>query len=298
MPEIRLGLIFSRIRSDEKRIFSTLKSRGIKVDRIQDQDLSFDLLDPGPWRKYDAIFVRSMSYARGLYAAKILNNWGIPTLNSARAAETCGDKLATAMALQQAGLPQIRTQTAFSPRSALDVIERQGYPAVLKPVVGSWGRLLAKVNDREAAEAVLEHKTTLGSYQHGIQVIQEYIQKPNRDIRAVVIGDQTIAAIYREAEHWITNTARGGRSTNCPVSPELNALCVRAARAVGGGAFGVDVIEDPRRGLVINEVNHNFEFHNTQPVTGVNIAEKLVDYLEELARAKPHEPTHAPSQRR
>lgn len=284
MNPLRIAVVYSRIRVDEKRIFSSLKEHGIMFDRISDQNLSLDFSNPDLWSVYDAVLIRSLSYAKGLYIAKVLNGWGIPTLNSSEVMAVCGDKLATAIALQQAGIPQIETRTAFSVEAALEAIEEMGYPVVLKPVVGSWGRLLAKVNDREAAEAILEHKSTLGSYQHGVFVLQRYIQKPNRDIRAVVIGDQTVAAIYRQAEHWITNTARGGESINCPVTPELNALCVRAALAVGGGAFGVDVMEDPERGLIINEVNHNFEFHNTQPVTGVNIAEKLVDFLQVTAR--------------
>ena len=115
---------------------------------------------------------------------------------------------------------------------------------VLKPVVGSWGRLLAKINDRDAAEAMLEHKDTLGSYQHCVFYIQEYITKPGRDIRAFVVGDQTVTAIYRKSAHWITNTARGGQGEACPVTPELNDICVAAAKAVGGGVLAIDVFED------------------------------------------------------
>ena len=170
---------------------------------------------------------------RGLYALQILNAWGIPTVNTAAVAETCGDKLTTSAALAKAGVPQPRTLVAFTPESALQAIEKIGYPVVLKPVVGSWGRLLAKINDRDAAEAILEHKATLGSVQHSIFYIQEYIEKPGRDIRAFVVGDQTVCAIYRKSEHWITNTARGGEGEVCPVTPELDDIC--AARRAGRG---------------------------------------------------------------
>ena len=151
-------------------------------------------------------------------------------------------------------------------------------------MVGSWGRLLARINDRDAAEAVLEHKETLGSYQHSIYYIQEYIKKPGRDIRAFVVGDQTICAIYRSSEHWITNTAKSGSGSNCPVTPDLNELCVAAARAVGGGVLAVDVLEDPERGFLVNEVNHTMEFHTLAPVTGVDIAAVIVDYTIALGR--------------
>ncbi len=149
---------------------------------------------------------------------------------------------------------------------------------MLKPAVGSWGRLLSKLNDREAAEAVLEHKAVLGTYHHSIFYIQEYIDKPMRDIRAFVIGDETICAIYRDSAHWITNTARGGSSSNCPVTPELNDLCVRAARAVGGGVVAIDVLEDPARGLLVNEVNYTMEYRNSILPTGVDIPARMVDF--------------------
>jgi len=234
--------------------------------------------------EYDVIISRNLSYMRGLYALKMLNSWGIPTINTAVVAEVCGDKMATSSALAQAGIPQPETAITFTPEAALESIEEIGYPVVLKPVVGSWGRMLSKINDRDAAEAVLEHKSTLGSYQHSIFYVQEYIHKPGRDIRAFVIGDRTVAAIYRKSEHWITNTARGGSADVCPVTPELDDLCLRAAQAVGGGALAVDLFEHPERGLMINEINHTMEYHSTVPLTGVDIPGLMVEYAISVAR--------------
>jgi len=183
-------------------------------------------------------------------------------------------------------VPQPRIKIAFTPESALQAIEELGYPVVLKPIVGSWGRLLSKINDRDAAEAILEHKETLGSYQHSIYYIQEYIQKPGRDIRAFVVGDQTICAIYRSSAHWITNTARSGQGSVCPVTPELNQICVDAAKAVGGGVLAVDILEDPNQGYLVNEVNHTMEFHALAPVTGVDIAGVIVDFTLAVGRGE------------
>ena len=181
-------------------------------------------------------------------------------------------------------MPTPRTLLAFTPETALQAIEQLGYPCVLKPTVGSWGRLLARVNDRDAAEAILEHKDVLGSYQHSIFYIQEYVRKPGRDIRAFVIGDRCVAAIYRYSEHWITNTARGGAATNCPVTDELQDICCRAARAVGGGLLAIDVVES-ERGLLIIEVNGTMEFRNSVEPTGIDIPGMMVDYvLDEAAR--------------
>jgi [lysine-biosynthesis-protein LysW]--L-2-aminoadipate ligase len=275
---MKIGVLLSRVRAEEKWLFEALEKRGLAYDRLDDREVTFDLANPGPWWQYSVVLERSISFGRGLYACQVLNSWGIPTVNTAQVAATCGDKLATSAALQAAGMPQPNVRVAFTPHAALEAIEEMGYPVVLKPVVGSWGRLVSKINNREAAEAILEHREALGHYQQQIYYVQEYIRKPGRDIRAYVVGDETIAASYRSSSHWITNTARGGVGTNCPVTPELDAVCVAAARAVGGGVLAIDVLEDPDRGFLVNEVNHTMEFHSSAPATGVDIAGKVIDY--------------------
>ncbi len=283
---MKIGVLLSRVRVEEKWILEALEKRGIPHERIDDREAVFDFGRPQPWLEYAAVLERSISFARGLYATQMLNAWGIPTVNMAHVAATCGDKLTTSAVLARAGIPQPRIKVAFTPESALQAIEELGYPVVLKPVVGSWGRLLAKINDRDAAEAILEHKEILGSYQHSIYYLQEYIQKPGRDIRAFVVGEQTVCAIYRTSSHWITNTARDGKGEVCPVTPELNALCVAAAQAVGGGVLAVDVLEDPQRGYLVNEVNHTSEFHTLAPTTGVDVSGLIVDYTLAVARGE------------
>ncbi|NPV87389.1 MAG: lysine biosynthesis protein LysX [Anaerolineae bacterium] len=283
---MKVGILLSRVRVEEKWLLASLEQKGVPYERIDDSSAHFDLNDPQPWCGLDVVLERSLSFSRGLYACQMLNAWGIPTVNMAQVAMTCGDKLATSAALTRAGIPQPRIKVAFTAEAALEAIEELGYPVVLKPVVGSWGRLLAKINDRDAAEAILEHKETLGSYQHSIFYIQEFIQKPGRDIRAMVVGDQTVCAIYRNASHWITNTARGGQGEVCAVSAELNDLCVAAAQAVGGGVLAVDVLEDPQRGYLVNEINHTMEFHTLAPVTGVDIAGVIVEYALAVAEGR------------
>ena len=284
--DLRIGVLCSRIRVEEKWIFGALDKRGILYDRLDDRTISFDLDHPETWQQYDAVLERSISFNAGLYALRLLNAFGVPTVNTAAVAEACGDKLVTSVLLARAGVPQPRNLAAFTPEAALEAIETLGYPAVLKPVVGSWGRLLAKVNDRDAAEAVLEHKATLGSVQHSVFYIQEFIDKPGRDIRAIVVGDRVLTAIYRKSEHWITNTARGGEGELCPITPEIEALCLGAAQAVGGGVLAVDLVEHPQRGLLVNEINHTMEFHTAQPISGVDIADEIVAYTARLARAR------------
>jgi [lysine-biosynthesis-protein LysW]--L-2-aminoadipate ligase len=235
---------------------------------------------------YDVVLERCINQSHALYALRVLNDWGVPTVNRFEVVSNCGDKLYTTSALTRAGLPQPEVRLAFSSEAALQAMEEMGYPVVLKPVVGSWGRLLAKVNDRDAAEALLEHKEVLGSYQHSIFYIQEYVEKRGRDIRAFVVGNETICAIYRQSPHWITNTARGGKASNCPVNEELNRLCVSAARAVGGGVVAVDVFEHEERGYLVNEVNHTMEFRNSIAPTGVDIPGRIIEYALAVAEGK------------
>ena len=281
---LKIGVLYSRLRIEEKWIFGALEKRGVDYDRLDDRVIHFDLKNPVLWKQYAAVLERSISYTSGLYALRLLNAFGIPTVNTADVAGICGDKLMTSAVLARDGIPQPHNAIAFTPEAALEAIEALGYPVVLKPVVGSWGRLLAKVNDRDAAEAVLEHKATLGSAQHSIFYIQEYIEKPGRDIRAVVIGDRVLTAMYRKSEHWITNTARGGEGELCPVTPEIEDLSLRAAKSVGGGVLAIDLVEHPKHGMIVNEINHSMEFHTLQPLSGIDIAGEIVEYTMNLAR--------------
>lgn len=281
---MRVGVLCSRIRVEEKLLFEAFRNRGVEFEKLDDRTLLFDLQDPDRFLQYDIILERSVNHSRALYALKMLNDWGIKTINTAETARICGDKVLTSLALGKHKVPIPGNMVAFTPESALEAIEQLGYPVVLKPCIGSWGRLVAKINDREAAEAVLEHKQILGSYHHSIYYIQQYIEKPGRDIRSFVVGNETIAAIYRSSEHWITNTALGGKATNCPVTPEINDLSRRAAQAVGGGMLAVDLLESST-GLLVNEVNYTMEFRNSIDTTGVDIPSKMIEYVMQEAAA-------------
>ncbi len=284
---MRVALLVTHIRAEEKLILSAFNNRDISPDIILDRELNFNISE-GPqqlapsgiaWRDYDMVFERCVSTSRGMYALAILNSWGVRTFNTYETAAICGDKLRTSIALTLHGIPQPHTRVAFTPESAMQAIEIVEYPAVLKPVTGSWGRLLARVHNRDSAEAILEHRQTLGDYNHHIYYVQEYVDKPGRDIRAFVVGTRTIAAIYRESNHWITNTARGGLATNCPVTKSLNEICVRAAKAVGGGILAIDLLEDAAAEFIVNEINHTMEFRNSSKPTGVNIAQEVIDFV-------------------
>jgi len=280
---MKVGVLYSRVRVEEKLLFQALEKRGVTFDLLDDRHVIFELTEgqryANQYNQYDVVIDRCINHGRALYSLRILNDRGIKTVNSVQVADICGNKLQTTSALAAAGVPQPRSLVAFTPESAIEAIEELGYPVVLKPAVGSWGRLLSKINDRDAAEAILEHKEVLGSYHHSIFYIQEYIHKPQRDIRAFVVGGETICAIYRDSEHWITNTARGGQSSVCPITDELSKICIDAANAVGGGIVAIDLLEDPNRGLLINEVNYTMEYRNSILPTGVDIPDRMVDFI-------------------
>lgn len=276
----RIGVLCSLIRPEEKMIFEAFRARGATFDRIDDRELILDLLERES--PYTVILERCINHSRAHHTLKYFNDRGVRTVNSYHTANICGDKLLTSMALSKAGVPIPANLVAYTEESALDAIDRMGYPVVLKPAVGSWGRLLAKVNDRDAAEAILEHKKVLGSYHHSTYYIQEYIETGGQDIRAFVIGGKLVAAINRKADHWITNTARGGRASKYELNRDLAAICEAAARAVEGDVVAIDVFERPD-GYLINEVNYTMEFRNSIETTGVNIPQLIADYVIEVS---------------
>ncbi len=280
---IRVAFLYSRIRVEEKLLLAALKTQGFTVELIDVRGLFFDPQDASRWKDFDLVIDRCIAHSQTTTIVPVLESMGACCVNRSTVTAVCGNKLETSLALFGADVPTLPIRVATSPEAALEAIEQMGYPVVLKPTVGSWGRLLARLNDRDAAEAVLEHKSTLGSTQHQTFYIQPFVEKANCDIRSFVVGDETICAIRRFSEHWITNTARGASTENCEVTEELDSLSRRAAQAVGGGIVAVDLFESSEGELVVNEVNSTMEFRNSIDVTGVNIPQRLAVYLQAVA---------------
>jgi [lysine-biosynthesis-protein LysW]--L-2-aminoadipate ligase len=232
----------------------------------------------------DVMLQRCISYFRSLHITAAFESLGRTVVNSFAASSNCGNKLIASLRLSRAGIPTPRTFLAFTEESALKALDELGYPAVLKPVVGSWGRLVALINDPTSARSIIESREFMHPLQQ-VYYLQEKVKRPDRDIRCYVIGSQAVAAIYRYAppHDWRTNTARGGVAEKCPVTPELGELSVKAAEAMGGGAFGVDLMESDS-GLLVHEVNHTTEFKNTVRVTHVDIPRLLLEYTVQQAK--------------
>ncbi len=273
---MRLGILHSVVRLDEKMIYEELQKRSIPFDKIDERNLCLDVRNAT--LPYDVLLDRGLNYFASLMTLSALNEQGIRTINSYETANICGNKLVMSARLARKKIPQPQVMLANSREAALNAIHEMGYPCVLKPFIGSWGRMVSKVNDVDAAEALLEHKEVLGNFLHSIFYIQKYIEKNGQDIRSFVVGNETICAIYRNSNHWITNTARGGKASHCPITQEINEISLAAAQAVKGDIVAIDLFETSE-GLLVNEVNHTMEFKNSVSTTGVNIPGKIVDYI-------------------
>ncbi len=275
---LNLGLLCTQIKLEEKLLMEEASRRVHNVIKADMRDLVFDLENYFP---FDVVLARDFMHPRDLSALFLFERAGIRTVNSYDVARRCSDKVAVSKLLRQHEVPTPDVLIAFTQESALQAMDKLGYPVILKPAVGTWGQLLAKVNDRESAEALLEHKDHLGSYYHSIFYMQKYITKPGRDIQALVVGDEVICAIYRVGKHWITHPDRGATIKNCPVTKELETLCLRAANVVGGGVLSIDLMET-KDGLTVHEVNSVGEFRHMLEPTGVNIPEKILSYVEKV----------------
>jgi len=285
LPE-SFGLLYDVVRWEEKAILAASKKKGLQLNMIDARNLYLQVDDDGDDAAWigSTVLQRCVSYFRSLHLTGILENKGIHVINNLSSAQTCGNKLFSTLALRKAGVPTPRTMAAFSSGSAFKALDNLKYPAVLKPVMGSWGRLVAPLNDPESATAIIEDREQMSSL-YQIYYIQKRVNRPPRDIRSFVIGDQFVTAIYRYSapKEWRTNTARGGKAEPCPRTKELEELSLQAAKAVGGEIIGVDCMETPE-GLVVHEVNNTIEFKNTVPVTGVDIPGIIVGYM--LSSAK------------
>ena len=276
-----LGVFYTIVRPEEKALLAAAEARGVAVQRIDDGEATFGLTPPA--HLPSVVLNRSVSHTRSLYATRCFAHYGVPTVNAPDVVELAGDKILSSLRLQERGIPTPRTVIALSPEAAMRAVEEIGYPAVLKPAVGSWGRLMAKVDDAEEAEQILEHKAALTSPQHSVIYVQEYVRKPDRDLRVFVVGPEVVAAMYRHSPHWRTNAARGATTASAPLTAELTDLSLRAAEAVGGGVLAVDLMESSE-GLTVHEVNPTPEFKALAATTGVDVAGRIIDYTVQVGR--------------
>lgn len=280
----KIAVLVSRLGADEKRLFDAFDRRGVPFDHVDTRRQWFLAGQREvPW---NLALNREIGQVRAAYAARSLAAAGVEVVNSAEATEVCGDKWRTTMLLRAAGLPTPRTALGLTPQAALDALNSIGYPALIKPLVGSWGRLVVRLSDRAGAEAVLEYAAALPGPQSHLGYVQELVDKPGRDIRVIVVGGRVLGAVYRTGESLRTNVALGGRTRPCEVTPEIGKLSLDAAAAVGAEIAGVDLIEDRDGRMLVLEVNHRVEFTGFQAALGdrIDVAGSIVDHLRDRAQ--------------
>ena len=272
-----LSILYDTIRWEEKALFDAGKKKGIDIKMVDCKNLFVDL---GKGKdNFDTVLQRCVSYYRSLHSTAALEGKGVNVINSLNTSIFAGNKLFTHMLLQKQNIPTPFSAVAFSEEAALEALEKNGYPMVLKPTVGSWGRMIALLKDHDSAEGIMESRERMYPI-YQVYYLEEFVQRPPRDIRAIMVGDKVVAAIYRYSGdgQWKTNMALGGRAEVCKVTKELEDICIKAKNAVYGQIVGVDLMESKEKGLVVHEVNNTTEYKNTVRVTGVDIPAMMIDY--------------------
>ena len=284
---VEVCIIYDKVRFEEKALYEKTQSKGIKSQIVDAKTITIGTdSKKKDFALGDIILQRTVSHYRGLYLTACLEFLDFKVINRFKVSEMCGNKLITSIVLAKNKIPTPKTQFAFSAESAQQTIRKTGFPLVLKPIVGSWGRGIFPLRDRETASMIVEMREEDDSPLSRIYYVQEMIDRPPRDIRCIVVGDQAVTAIYRysaQAE-WRTNVARGGKVELAPITKEVEDLALRAAKAVGGGILGVDMMEDKNRGLVVHEVNNTVEFHGAASVSKADIPGAIIDYAVKIAR--------------
>ena len=284
---VEVSILCDKVRFEEKALYEKTQSIGIKSKIVDAKTLSIGTCSKATDLQLgDVILQRSVSYYRGLYLTACLEFLGFKVINRFEVGQVCGNKLTTSIRLAENKIPTPKTQFAFSAESGLETIKNTGFPVVLKPVVGSWGRGIYPLRDLETANMIIEMREEDNSPLSRIYYIQEMVDRPSRDIRCIVIGDQVLTAIYRYSSQseWRTNVALGGKVELAPITKEMEDLALRAAKAVGGGILGVDMMEDKNRGLVVHEVNNTVEFRGAASVSKADIPNQMIDYAVKIAR--------------
>ena len=276
----KICIVFDRLRTEEKLLQTKASEMGYETSMIDAKTTRFDTDSKRTENDFgDVVLERCISYYRGLHFTACLEFLDVPVINSFNVSNTCGNKMITSMLLKKHNIPTPKTYFSFSAESAMEHFEKIGYPLVIKPIIGSWGRSVMPIKDKDTADAIIENRQVTDGPQDRIYYLQEMIDRPPRDIRVITVGDQTIAAMYRKSSGGFkTNIALGAEPEICEITNEIEDLCVKASKAVGGGILGIDLMEDKKRGLVVHEVNNTVEFKGLVKVAEKDIPKEMIDF--------------------
>jgi len=276
----KICIVFDRLRTEEKLLQKKAEELGYETSMIDAKITSFDTDSKRENYEFgDVVLERCVSYYRGLHFTACLEFMDIPVINKFDVANTCGNKMITSMLLKKNNIPTPKTYFSFTAEAALENFEKIGYPLVIKPIIGSWGRSVMPIKDKDTAEAVIENRQVTDGPQDRIYYLQEMIDRPPRDIRVITVGDQAVSAMYRKSSGGFkTNIALGADPELCEITKEIEDLCEKTSKAVGGGILGIDLMEDKEKGLVVHEVNNTVEFKGLVKVSKKNIPQEMIDF--------------------
>lgn len=272
--------MFDRLRAEEKMLQKEAVELGhdtvmldAKITQVNTDSKKEDF-DLG-----DVVLERCVSYFRGLHFTASLEFMDIPVLNKFDVASICGNKMFMTLLLKKAGVPTPKTYFSFTSESASENLEKVGYPLVIKPVIGSWGRGVMPIKDRDTMDAISEIRDITDSPHDRIYYLQELVERPPRDIRVITVGDEPVAAMYRKSSGGFkTNIALGADPELCEITKEMEDMAAKASKAMGGGILGIDMMEDEKNGLVVHEVNNTVEFKGLARVAQRNIPKEMVEF--------------------
>lgn len=278
---MKITITFDRIRGEEKSLALEARRAGCSAELVDGRALFFEATAKKSEQKFgDVVLQRCISYYRSLFLTRIMEHFGAYVINTSKVSEVCGNKLVSSMVLARAGVPTPKTYVALSSESVDEAAEALGYPVVLKPFIGSWGRMISIAKDNQTLDTIVELRESIPNPIEHMYYLQDFVERPPRDIRAIVAGDDIIATVYRNAaaNEWRTNVARGATTTAFKPDKELKEIVLKAAHVVGGGILGVDVMESSE-GYLVHEVNNTVEFKGAQAASKTKIAAKMIEYV-------------------
>tara|TARA_B100000749_G_scaffold279370_1_gene271990 strand:- start:411 stop:1289 length:879 start_codon:yes stop_codon:yes gene_type:complete len=277
-----LGIVYDRLRWEEKALLKEAELMGINVKFIDIKSMKLDSRTSEEVIKEqfgEVVLQRCISHIRGLSITKYLELNDVKVINNYETNESCGNKMNSTIMLEKAKIPTPRSIISFSSEATINSIDMIGYPAVSKPVIGSWGRLVIPLRNKETAKAFTDVRDQNSNPYNQIHYIQEMIDRPPRDIRCIVVGEEIVTCVYRYSppDEWRTNVAVGGKTEKCLINSELEEIIFKTSKIFGGGILGIDLMESPK-GIVVNEINPTVEFRGASKVTEINIPRAIINY--------------------
>ena len=272
--------MFDRLRTEEKMLQKEATNLGHDTSLIDAKTTQINTSSQMQDFDFGSIVLeRCVSYYRGLYFTACLEFLDVPVINKFNVSTICGNKLLTSMLLKKSNIPTPKTHFSFSADAARENLGKTGYPMVIKPIIGSWGRNVVPLKDKDTSDAIIEQREITDGPLDRIFYLQEMIDRPPRDIRVITIGDKAITAMYRKSsDGFKTNIALGAEPEICDITNEIEDLCASASKAVGGGILGVDLMEDKEKGLIVHEVNNTVEFKGLVKVANINIPKEMIEF--------------------